>query len=93
MAATPIKVFVKDPLEILDYTIRWRRWLKGDTISSSAWAIAVGMTVGVTSFGGDLALAWLSGGVDGSTYLATNTIVTLGGRTGVRTIQLSVRAR
>lgn len=93
MAATPIAVFIKAPTSVRDYAIRWRKWLKGDTIASSSWSAPAGITVSVTTFGPDLAIAWISGGTDGANYLVTNTIVTAGGRTEPRTIQFSARDR
>lgn len=95
MAATPIKIFIKAPIALLDYALRWRKWLKGDVILTSTWAISPGGGVVASGvlLGGDVTVAWLSAGTDGISYLVTNTITTLGGRVDSRTIQISVRAR
>ena len=91
---TIIAAFDKDPDETLDFTIDWSDWLvDSDTISSSAWDVPVGITE--VSKSNDTTTAWifLSGGTDGAEYKLTNTIVTAGGRTAQRTIQILVDER
>lgn len=94
MAATPIKIFPKDPAEVLDYGVRWRRWLKGDTIGAIPTVTPdAGIIVSSIVFGGDTVVIWASGGIDGTTYFVTVQIVTTGGRTGKRTIAFRVASR
>ena len=78
------------PSEDLDYIIDWTaRGLGTDTIATSAFdkssddfditSPSIIATNTKTQF-------WVSGGVPGTTYYITNTIVTVGGRTMVETI-------
>ncbi len=83
----------KDPDAILDYINDWVYWLNGDTISTSQWTADTGITV-VSSIKTDTtATVWLSGGTVGSTYLVTNRIVTVAGRTDDRSISIRVIQR
>jgi len=82
--------FLKDPDSQLDYTISWLSWLNGDTIATSSWAAESGITIEDESNTTTTATVWLSGGTLGEVYLATNTIVTAGGRTDERSITLRV---
>lgn len=72
---------LKDPNDVLDYTINWSTWLGADTIASSTWTVPTGLTAGVTSNSTTATTIWLSGGTAGVTYLVTNKIVTAAGRT------------
>lgn len=97
--AIPLKEFEKDPQSVLDYTIDWGTWLNGDEISTSAWAIGTGSlgdtTLALTTDSNttEKATAWLSSGKHGQSYAATNTIVTVGGRTVERSIVLILRSQ
>jgi hypothetical protein len=93
MAATPIAVFIKDPDAILDYALNWTKWLEGDTIQTGTWTIDAGPTIQSQNVSGGIVTMWLSGGVDGTSYIARCRIVTVGGRTEDRTIQIQVRER
>jgi hypothetical protein len=71
-------------------------WLQGDTISSSAWSFTGPDTLLVIA--GDTntttaATVWLSGGTAGRSYTVTNRIVTAGGRTEDRSINVEVYER
>jgi hypothetical protein len=72
---------LKDPNDILDYTINWATWLGSDTIASSIWSVPTGLTQVTASNSTTAATIWLSGGAAGSTYIVTNQIVTAAGRT------------
>jgi hypothetical protein len=87
------KLFTKGPAEVLDYQVDWSLWLGTDTISTSAWAIATGLTAGTTSNTTTTATTWVSAGTDGRRYTMTNTIVTAGGRTAIRTLELLIELR
>lgn len=85
--------FIKAPDEVLDYSINWESWLSTDTISSSAWDCSAGITVDSTSFNTTSTTIWLSGGTVRTSYTCKNTIVTTGGRTGVRSITINVQEK
>ena len=84
-----IPTYAKDPDETLDYIINWAIHLGSDTISSSSWAAATGITIDSDTNTTTTATVWLSGGTLGTYYLITNTIVTAGGRT----LEQSIRIR
>jgi len=81
-----IQQFKKDPDATLDYTIDWSTWLGADTISTSEWTVASGITEGTATATTTATTIWLSGGTAGVSYALTNQIVTAGGRTDDRTI-------
>lgn len=81
----------KDPQAVLDYTLDWSLWLDGDTISTSTWALDVGITEDSESETATTTTVWVSGGTAGTTYNAVNTITTVGLRTDQRTIQITVQ--
>ena len=86
--------FQKDPDAVLDYTYDWTRWLQpGETISSHSIIVPAGITLGSSATGDGLVTAWLSGGVNGATYMVTCRITTNQGRTDDRSIWLSVLDR
>ena len=85
--------FVKDPNAVMDYQINWATWLGSDTISTSTWVVASGITKVSDSRTTTATTIWLSGGTDGTTYALTNRIVTAGGRTDDRTINIQVKER
>ena len=87
--------FTKDPDAVLDYSVDWLLWLAGDQISSSEWILDPGATIQkiTDTFTTSRTVVWLSGGDKGVTYLVTNRIVTVGGRTDDRTISVKVEDR
>ncbi len=71
--------FSKDPNAVLDYYIDWSDWMtSGDSITASAWATESGITIDDSSYSGDIACVWLSGGTVGCSYRVTNHITTVG---------------
>ena len=89
-----IQTFRKDPDAKLDYGFDWSDWLAaGETISTSAWTIAAGLTEESTETGSTSTKVWLSGGTDGDTYTVTNTIETSAGRIDERSFQIIVEER
>ena len=94
MAATRIAgIFewpAKDPDEVLDYLVDWRRRLNGDTIVASTWEIPPGITKDCDSMTATTSTVWLSGGASGETYLLVNRVVTNAGRTYDESFQLPV---
>jgi hypothetical protein len=88
--------YIKDPQAVLDYGMDWgaKGWLQsGETITTSTWTVATGITKGATSNTTTTTTVWLSGGTVGTTYAATNTVVTSMGRTDERTITIRVQDR
>ena len=85
----------KDPADVLDYALDFTDFLAqsdpDDTISSVIWTVPAGLTAGVQTVLGALAIAWLSGGTAGVNYAITCRMVTAGGRTIERNVQLYVR--
>jgi hypothetical protein len=86
------QTFIKDVDAVLDYGVDWSNWLEsGDTISSSTWTITPSsITTDSTENTTTQAKIWLSGGTVGTTYTATNRIVTNEGRTQDQSIYIKV---
>jgi len=93
MAAAPLATYFKAPNEVLDYSLDWSGWLKGDFITNSSWATPAGLGEVLDLFGASLATVWLSGGVEGVSYDVVNHITTAGGRQAERTIRITVVLR
>lgn len=86
--------FTKAPAAVLDYVVDWSAWLDGDTIVDSEWVgVTPGLVVDSDSHTDTSSRVWLSGGVLGGNYEATNRIVTAGGRTDERSVDVIVRER
>ena len=86
-------VFTKDPDAVLDYVIDWSAWLGVDTISTSTWTVAAGITKVVDTKTTTTATIWLSGGTAGTSYTVADKIVTAGGRTDERTLTIVVEQK
>ena len=88
---TAITHFTKDPAGIIDYTVRWTSWLpSGDTISSSAWTVPVGIVKTAESNDTVDAVIWLASGTVGQIYEVANRIITAGGRQNDQTISILI---
>lgn len=88
-----MKGFVKDPDSTLDYSFDWALWLNGDTISSSTWVVDSPLVKSSESKTDETTTLYIAGGVHGTDYELKNTIVTPGGRTDERTVEIRVRER
>ena len=86
-----MKVFTKDPSDVLDYTRNASKFLNGDTISTSTWTTESGLTIDSQTNNTTSATVWLSGGQNGCDYIVTNRIVTAAGRTKELSFKLQVR--
>lgn len=86
-------LFLKDPDAKLDYSIDWSVWLDDDIIVGSTWDVDDGLTVDSDTFSVSNTTIWLSGGVPGRRYRATNRITTASGRVDDRTITINVVER
>lgn len=93
MAANPIAIFPKDPDAVLDFALDWTKWLEGDTLVSGTWTIDAGPTITTQNATNGIVTMWLSGGTEGTTYVARCRVVTTNGRTDDRTIHIQVRER
>ncbi len=93
--STAITHFTKDPAGILDYTIRWKNWLEGNTIISSIWTVPVGIVQiaeTVLPAGAVVdATVWLASGTVGQINELTNRIVTTDARQDERTISVLIK--
>ena len=86
--------YTKDPNAVLDYKIDWGTWLgASETISTSTWTAATGITVNSSTNTTTTATVWLSGGTAGVQYMVTNRITTNQGRTDDRSLTISVQDR
>lgn len=97
--------YVKDPDAVLDYKFDWKSssngrgftdWLdSSETISSHTITADTGITVDSSELADSntSVIAWLSGGVAGTTYEVACKIVTSASRTDERTITISVAER
>jgi len=76
-------VFVKQPADTLDYGVNLVKWLaKDDTVSGATATVSPsGLTIAVTQTTSTEPKIWASGGVAGTEYQITLTVVTTGGRT------------
>lgn len=86
---------LKDPDATLDYIWDWTLYLAeiGDTIASKSIIVQSPLTIVSSSIVGTTVVAFISDGVVGNTYTATCRIVTAGGRTDDRTINLKIKER
>lgn len=80
----------KDPNATLDYGFNWLDWLGSDTISTSTWIVPDGITKASDTNTTTTTTIWLSGGSAGQRYRLVNRIVTAGGRTQDRSMQIPV---
>jgi hypothetical protein len=86
-------VATKSAGEVKDFSINWTPDLGTDTISSSTFAISLpGPSITQSTNTTTQTTVWISGGVPGTFYQVTNTIVTAGGRTLTKTFTLEVLA-
>ncbi len=87
--------YKKDPNATLDYSFDWTAYLLPivDTISSVSFIASSGITVVSQTNNTTVATAFVSGGAIGATETLTCRIVTAGGRTDDRTIELKIVAR
>jgi hypothetical protein len=84
----------KDPDEVLDYTLNWADRLGDDVIDTSEWPDPPdGITIDSDEHDDTVTTLWLSGGEIGITYIFTNRVVTIGGRTLDQSVKLKVKTR
>lgn len=85
----------KDPNAVLDYTVRFAKWLDGmtDTLASHTVTGVVGVVVDSSLIVGKTVVVWVSGGTVGTTGSVTVRVTTAGGRTDDRTIYFKIKER
>ena len=88
-----MKIFIKDPDSILDYSVDWGYWLSDvvDTISTSTWIVESGLTEITNTNTTTTSTIWISGGTLGTTYLVTNRITTAGGRSEDKSFYIKIK--
>lgn len=93
--ATKVQTFRKDPHAVLDYVLDWGdSYLAIDeTISTSAWTVATGITKDSDSKTDTTTTIWLSGGTANESYSIACKIVTSASRTDERTFTVRVENR
>lgn len=90
---------VKDPDELLDYTLSWAEELTrlNDEIIDSTWRVEGDPALTIVNHGiksdQHLTYVWLEEGTPEARYGVINTIETAGGRVYERTVQLRVKQR
>lgn len=84
---------IKDPAEVMDYSLDWSNYLGSDTIASGSATVGAGITKDSETHSGTTSTIWLSGGTNGVAYSVAVTITTVAGRTWKRTFTVTVGAR
>lgn len=93
-SGTPVRVSEpKDPDSVVDYQFDWSTWLGADTIATSTWIVPAGITLDSDTNTTTTTTAWLSGGTLNATYIVTNRITTVGGRTEDRSMIITIREK
>lgn len=81
----------QDKDSFLDYSLDWSDWLAGgDSIVSSVWSGAAGITMSSATISGALTTTYVQGGEPGVWYAITNTVTSAQGRTDQQTIRLFI---
>lgn len=87
--------FVKTPQAVIDYTVNWDDGYlsTGETISTSSWTVepaSTSFSISTASFTNTTATIDVTGGLHGDDFHLRNRVVTSGGRTDTRTLQIKV---
>jgi acyl dehydratase len=91
-----LETFTKAPgaTSLLDYTLRWTKWLPpGGRITAATWVVT-GADLSSTpppSFTDDTTTAWISGGVADTVAYATCYVTASTGQMDPRTIEIQIR--
>lgn len=86
--------FVKDPADLMDYTVDFSAWLGTDTITGTpVWSVPGDLTKTDQYNDTTKAIVWLSGGTHGNDHLVSAKINTAGGRTKQVSLKIQVRER
>ena len=90
---TQRQTFFKDPDVADSFTINWEFWLAGETLATSSWVLASGLTQVTVTFTTKKATVTLSGGTAATTYEITNTVTSSSGRQESQTLFIEVREK
>jgi hypothetical protein len=88
--------FIQDPDSTLDYKWDWSDWLEqGETITVQSVVAEAGISVDSSAIAdaGLSVTAWISGGTDKQSYVATCEITTSAGRVDQRSIRIKILER
>lgn len=86
-------IWIKDPHDVVDYTLDWTRLLNDDdAVVAVTYIVAPASQLKVlsTNFTTTQTTCWLMGGVTGETYSVTAQITTRDGRQEERTFQIVI---
>lgn len=85
--------FNKQPADIQDYDINWNQWLTGmsDTAVSYTIVSDPGIAILSSTLSAGVIKVWISGGVDGGSYIVTLTLTTAGGRVKQHEFAINIR--
>ena len=93
----PLNRIVKDPSEIIDYTVNYGPWLQktttGDTIISVVWKVPAGLTKVSQAQNNTTATIVVSGGQLGKVYTLTCVATTVQNRTEPFSFELFLQAK
>lgn len=83
----------KAPKAVLDYPFDWSAWLSSidDTIIDHLIIVDDGIVCTSSVLSGNIVVAWISGGTEGTIYRVTCRITTAGGRVDERSIFIKVK--
>jgi hypothetical protein len=90
---------VKDPQELIDYSINWANQLAtAETITLSTWAYSgdpdnTPLLLSSPTISGSVTTIWMNNGTNDTKYTITNTIDTSGGRKMEQSVYLRMRTR
>lgn len=87
-------LYVKDPADIVDYTLDWSKLIPNDAIAAVVYTVVTAPTLTVISSNftaeTNLTTCWLQGGVLDTTYTITSKITTTAGRELEREFQVTI---
>jgi hypothetical protein len=67
--------YIHDPDDVIDYKIDWSNEIpSGNVITNSEWTLPAGITLSGSVMEDDYTIAWITGGVAGTTYEVLNQI-------------------
>lgn len=87
-------ILEKQPGDLLDFNVRFDRWLPSDDTITTVEAVVdvpTEVTIDSLQYNGQTVTVWLSGGLSGKTYKVTVTVSTAVGRIKESEFKLRVR--
>lgn len=88
-----MRTYRKDPDEKISIGFDWSGAVDGDSITSSSWTIAAGLSADAGTFGSDYADIPVYGGTADTQYKCTNEVTTTDGYTYQRSVMVQVVTR